>query len=433
MQQGQAIAATGIPKRWIVVAMCFFATFICYIDRVNISVAIIPMAEEHGWSASTKGIVLSSFFIGYMAAMIPTGWLANRIGGRLLMGVALALWSLFTVLTPLAAAISLGALILTRILMGMGEAASFPAIYNLFARWLPASERTRAVAINFTGFALGTVFALSVSAGLIQRFGWESVFYAFGAAGLVFAAIWFWLVHRDPASHPTITPAERALLADCVTATSHKDNPIPWRQFLSHSAIWALVVNHFCSNWSLYLMLTWLPSYFRDAQNLSIANAGLFSIAPWIALFLVGNIVAWFADRRIAAGADIGRVRKVTQITGLLGSASFLLMAPFASNTMLALVSMCGALGMLGFCWSGMGSNHLDIAPRHADVLFSISNCAGTLPGIIGVALTGFLLDWTGSYTPTFLLAAGVNIAGAIVWAIWSSGKPIAGEGLQPR
>jgi ACS family sodium-dependent inorganic phosphate cotransporter len=314
--------------------------------------------------------------------------------------------------------------------MGMGEAASFPAIYNLFARWLPANERTRAVAINFTGFALGTVFALSVSAGLIDRFGWESVFYAFGAAGLLFAAVWFRLVHRDPASHPTISRHERALLADCVTATSHADNPIPWRQFLSHGAIWALIINHFCSNWSLYLMLTWLPSYFRDAQSLSIANAGLFSIGPWIALFVVGNIVAWFADRQIAAGTDVGRVRKVTQITGLLGSAAFLLLAPLADTTLLAFISMCGALGMLGFCWSGMGSNHLDIAPRHADVLFSMSNCAGTLPGIIGVALTGFLLDWTGSYTPTFLLAAAVNIFGAVVWLIWSSGRPLAEEAV---
>lgn len=430
MQQAQTPVGTGIPKRWILVAMCFAATFICYIDRVNISVAIIPMAEEHGWSASTKGIVLSSFFIGYMAAMIPTGWLANRIGGRVLMGAALALWSLFTILTPLAATISLGTLIVTRILMGAGEAAAFPAIYNLFARWLPPGERTRAVAINFTGYALGTVFALSVSAGLIARFGWESVFYAFGVAGLLFAALWFRLVHRDPASHPSITTAERTLLADCVKASNHKDNPIPWGHFLSSSAIWALIINHFCSNWSLYLMLTWLPSYFRDAQKLSIASAGLFSVAPWVALFLVGNIVAWFADRQIGAGADIGQVRKVTQVTGLLGSAAFLLLAPLADTTTLALVSMCGALGMLGFCWSGMGSNHLDIAPRHADVLFSISNCAGTLPGIIGVALTGFLLDWTGSYTPTFLLAAGVNVVGAIIWLIWSSGKPLEGEAL---
>ena len=100
MQQIGVTGVGSIPKRWIMVAMCFAATFICYIDRVNISVAIIPMAEQHGWSASTKGIVLSSFFIGYMAAMIPTGWLANRIGGRLLMGAALAFWSLLPLWHP---------------------------------------------------------------------------------------------------------------------------------------------------------------------------------------------------------------------------------------------------------------------------------------------------------------------------------------------
>jgi len=96
-------------KRTIVAIMCAIATFICYIDRVNISVAIIPMTEEFGWSGTTKGFVLSSFFIGYMAAMLPTGWLANKYGGRVLMGVALAGWSLFTVLTPIAAGISLTA------------------------------------------------------------------------------------------------------------------------------------------------------------------------------------------------------------------------------------------------------------------------------------------------------------------------------------
>jgi ACS family sodium-dependent inorganic phosphate cotransporter len=76
-----AVSKPGLQKRHIVVLMCFFATFICYIDRVNISVAIISMAEDFGWSGTTKGLVLSSFFIGYMAAMIPTGWLANRIDG----------------------------------------------------------------------------------------------------------------------------------------------------------------------------------------------------------------------------------------------------------------------------------------------------------------------------------------------------------------
>ncbi len=156
-------------KRTIVALMCAIATFVCYIDRVNISVAIIPMADELNWSGTTKGFVLSSFFIGYMAAMLPTGWLANRYGGRVLMGVALAGWSLFTILTPIAAGISLSALIVTRILMGAGEAASFPAVYNLLARWFPKAERSRAAAMNLTGIPLGTIFALSTSGWLVTQ------------------------------------------------------------------------------------------------------------------------------------------------------------------------------------------------------------------------------------------------------------------------
>ena len=86
---------------------------------------------------------------------------------------------------------------------------------------------------------------------------------------------------------------------------------------------------------------------------------------------------------------------------------------------------MCGALGIGSLCWAGFASNHLDIAPRHADVLWSISNTAGTLPGIIGVAATGILLDLTGGYAATFIVAAAINVVGAIVWMIWGTGERI--------
>lgn len=416
---------SAFPKRYTLVALCFAAIFICYIDRVNISVAIIPMAEEYGWSGTTKGLVLSSFFIGYLAAMIPSGWLANRIGGRLLLGGALILWSLFTILTPLAASVSLVALIATRIAMGIGEAASFPAIYNLFARWLPAAERSRAVAIMLAGIPLGTVFALSATGMLVVSAGWQSVFYVFGGAGIVFALIWFWLAHSGPATHPNITASERRLLSECVGSVAEEPTAVPWRRLFAHKAVWALVINHFCANWSLYLMLAWLPSYFRDVQHMTIVNAGLFSIAPWLSLFAVGNLSAFFADRMIGGGADITRVRKGAQVIGLLGTSAGLLLASQATSPEFALLTLCGALGMLGFTWAGFAPNYLDIAPRHADVLFGITNTAGTLPGVIGVAATGFLLDLTGSYTATFLLAASVNVIGAVVWIGWGTGRRV--------
>ncbi|MGL4541792.1 MAG: ACS family MFS transporter [Polymorphobacter sp.] len=424
MQQSAAAAVPRIAKRHILIALCFVATFICYIDRVNISVAIIPMAEQFGWSASTKGFVLSSFFIGYLLAMLPGGWLANRFGGKLLLGAALIGWSVFTFLTPVAAMTSFAALIATRILMGMGEAATFPAIYNLFARWLPATERTRGVVLNFAGIPLGTIFALSTTGVLVAHFGWPSVFYVFGAAGLAFAAIWFAFVHGSPAVHPTISPTERARLAECV-ADSVTPEAIPWRRLLGSKAVWALIINHFASNWVLYLALAWLPSYFRDVQQLDVTNAGLFAVGPWLSYFVVGNIAAWFSDRAIARGLTITRVRKVMQTIGLVGSGGFMLLAAQAGSPAAALVILCCALGALGFTGAGFAGNHLDIGPRHADVLYSISNTAGTLPGIIGVAATGLLLDLTGTYTATFILAAGVNAIGALIWLAWGTGERV--------
>jgi ACS family sodium-dependent inorganic phosphate cotransporter len=414
-----------MPRRYVLVAMCFLATFICYIDRVNISVAIIPMAEEYGWSDTTKGFVLSSFFIGYLLFMIPCGWIANRYGGRLLMGLALAFWSLFTILTPIAAGLSFAALIAVRIAMGAGESASLPAVYNLFARWLLPVERSRAVALNLSGVSVGTIFALSTTGWLVTRFGWESVFYVFGAAGLGFAGLWFAAVHDRPSLHPTISGNERALLAPVETAGHGAGGDVPWRRIFASPAIWAIIINHFCSNWLLYLMLAWLPSYFRDVQGLSIASAGLFSVGPWVCQFAAGNLFATIADRLIGRGVDVTLVRKSIQISGLLGAATCMLLAADAASPMAALAIMCTALFFSGMLWAGFGSSHLDVAPRHADVLFAITNTAGTLPGVFGVALTGVLLDLTGSYDATFWVAAGILVFGAIVWLVFGTGKKV--------
>jgi ACS family sodium-dependent inorganic phosphate cotransporter len=139
----------GLSGRWqarhLLVALCVAAVFVCYIDRVNISVAVIAMQETYGWDDKTKGLVLSSFFIGYMAFMPLAGWLANRYGGRRVLGYAVLWWSLWTLLTPPAAALSSGALLFARIAMGLGEAATFPAIYNLYGHWVLPQERFRSV------------------------------------------------------------------------------------------------------------------------------------------------------------------------------------------------------------------------------------------------------------------------------------------------
>jgi len=125
------------PRRYIVIILTFLSVFICYIDRVNISIAIIPMAEELDWNMQTQGLVLSSFFVGYLLLQIVGGRLADRYGGKVVLGIGVLLWSIFTLLTPPAAALGITILIMARIAMGMSEAVTFPSIYSLYGRWVP--------------------------------------------------------------------------------------------------------------------------------------------------------------------------------------------------------------------------------------------------------------------------------------------------------
>lgn len=416
---------TRWQKRYELLALCFCAAFICYIDRVNISVAAIAMQETLGWSETTKGYVLSSFFIGYMLLQAPAGYLASRYGGKIVLGVAVAWWSVFTILTPLAATISLPLLIAVRIGMGLGEAAMFPGAYALFGRWIPATERSRAISILASGVPLGTVFALVMTGWMIARFGWPAVFYIFGAIGFVWVLVWFPRAYDSPEKHPNLSPDERALLVRGETEQANTKTTIPWGKLLRAPAVWALIINHFCSNWGLYMLLAWLPSYFRQVQGFSIEYAGLFSAAPWLSNFFLVNVASWTADGMIKRGVSLTRVRKIMQTIGLGVPAICLLLVSSVNSPIASVLLMCGAVGAIGFAWSGFATNHLDLAPRYAGVLMGITNTIGTLPGVIGVVVTGWLIDVTGAYSSPFILAALINLFGMVVWWLWGTGRQI--------
>lgn len=382
-------------------------------DRVNISVAVLAMQKDFAWSETTKGLVLSSFFIGYLVFQVPSGYIANRFGGAPLLGIAVVWWSVCTLLTPYASSVSLTALLAMRIAMGLGEAAMFPAAYNLFARWVPGAERSRAISALLSGIPLGTVFALSTSGWVISHFDWPTLFYAFAVPGFIWAVVWFMTLRRDEVGAHGIEP------------TPSRTDTVPWALLFSKPAVWALILNHFCANWTLYMAITWLPSYFSKVQGQSIANVGLYSAAPWFTMLVMTNVVGWIADGMIKRGTSLTLVRKLMQTIGLVGSSAFLLLTIDASSPVQALALLCGALGALAFTWSGFSPNHLDIAPRYAGVLMGITNTVATLPGIVGVALTGWLIDASGTYAAAFALAAAVNLIGSLAWLAFATGKRV--------
>jgi ACS family sodium-dependent inorganic phosphate cotransporter len=409
--------------RFSVMLMCFAATFVCYIDRVNISVAIIPMAEEMDWDLSTQGAVLSSFYIGYLLMQVSGGRLADRYGGKIILGVGVLIWSLFTLVTPWAAAAGLFALFTARIGMGLGEAVTFPSIYSLTSRWFPATERSKAIALNASGIPIGTVFALIVTPMIVIHLGWQWAFYLFGLVGIVWFAAWQYFVTTRPEDHPRIGDEELQYLKENAGASGGVEEPIPIRVFLRNKALWAIIVAHFCGNWTLYVLLSWLPKYVNEGLGVDFAVVGLVSMLPHITSFICLNIAGNLADRMIKSGTNVTFVRKLMQTIAFGGLAVCLILITqvdtvWAAIGLLCLGNLFGAAGI-----GGNSVNHMDIGPRHAGTLMGITNTAGTIPGIVGVYATGLILEFTGSWDLVFLVTAGVTLFGMVFYLIFASGE----------
>ena len=412
-----AAAIIRWPRRYVVVLLTFLGCIIAYTDRVNISVSAVAMREHFGWSQTQKGFILAAFFVGYLSFMFASGLLANRFGGKRVVGWSVLAWSVFTLLTPLAAIVSIPLLIATRIAMGIGESGMYPGAYELLSRWAPAAERARAVAFMNSGVPVGTLIGLMGSGWLVQRYGWAMPFYAFGTVGLLWLILWARQVQNDPFTEPRLDDEERALL-QAVRATTERAERVPLRRLLLRKPVAGIVAGHIAFTWSSYVLLSWLPSYFREVQGLSIASSGLFSAAPWLAMFAVANISASVADRMIQRGVSATTTRKVMQCCGLIVSAALLLAVREAHSPTGALVLLCGATGALSCTSAGHMPAYLDVAPRGSAILFGFGNTFAQIPGIVGVAITGWLVDVTGTYSAAFVLTAAVSALGALAFGL---------------
>jgi MFS family permease len=414
-----AIAQTvGWPRRYTIVALLALATAICYLDRVNISIAIIPLARAKGYDAAATGLILSSFLWGYIGPQMLGGWLADRFGGKRVLMAAVVLWSLGTFLTPP----SFGTLLLMRSLLGLGESVHFPAAHSIAARWTIASERSRAISLYVSGASLGTIVALLASPIIVLSLGWPVVFYISGVLGLLWLAVWMLKAADDPENCVDVSAQELALIrADRPAARRAKS--IPWSAILREKHVWAIVIAHLCNGFGAYIIILWLPSYLHQTFNVPMERLGTYSIIPWIAAFCIGNISGWIADALCRHGMSLTAVRKLMQAAAFTLGAAPMVLLPSATSALVAITLVTIALSGVSLGAAGYAVNHLDIAPQYAGILMGLSNTFAQLPGIVGVALTGFIVKATHSFAGAFYLSALIYLIGLVCYVTMASGE----------
>ncbi|KAJ8900661.1 hypothetical protein K2173_025438 [Erythroxylum novogranatense] len=411
------------PKRWVIVLLCFTAFLLCNMDRVNMSIAILPMSKEFNWNSATVGLIQSSFFWGYLLTQILGGIWADKLGGKLVLGLGVVWWSIATVLTPIAARIGLPFLLMMRAFMGIGEGVAMPAMNNILSKWIPVSERSRSLALVYSGMYLGSVTGLAFSPILIHKFGWPSVFYSFGSLGTIWLALWLRKAHSSPKEDPELSSKEKNLILSGKVA-KEPVSVIPWKLILSKAPVWALIVSHFCHNWGTFILLTWMPTYYNQVLDFNLTESGLFCVLPWLTMAIFANIGGWIADTLVSKGLSITTVRKIMQSIGFLGPAFFLTQLSRATTPALAVLCMACSQGSDAFSQSGLYSNHQDIGPRYAGVLLGLSNTAGVLAGVLGTAATGYILQ-KGSWVDVFKVAVALYIIGTLVWNLFATGERI--------
>ncbi|WP_394841241.1 MFS transporter [Pendulispora brunnea] len=417
-----AAPAGASRARYAILGLAFLGLSLNYLDRANLSVALPYIQEDLHLKLTNaqKGLLFGAFFWAYDGFMLLAGWFADRVGPRRAYSFAAIWWSLFTILTSFAG--GFWSLFAFRFALGAGESPAYPAATKANSRWFPKHERGFATAVVDSGSRVGTVLALPVVSALIGFVSWHFSFIVLGALGIVWAAAWY-RFYRDPAEHPLANDLEREYLRANGARIDETDDraaaKIAWSTLFRYRTVRGMMLGFFCLNFVIYFFLTWFPTYLKTARGFDLQALGTLGMIPGITAVILAWLAGKLADRAIARGANLTRVRKTVMVGGLLGGSVIVFAAIVPSvYAALALLAMCYA--SLAVAATGIWSLPSDVAPssRHVASIGGIQNFASNIAGIISPYIMGWLLDvYHGDYTPSFALAAVVALIGAFTYA----------------
>ncbi len=395
-------------RRWRIATLLGIGVLINYFDRVNISVAHDALHQEFGISTVMFGYLLSSFNWTYALLQLPMGVMLDRFGVKPIGRVSALLWTLASL--GCAAAPNLGAFFGTRLLLGVGEAPTFPANVKAVGYWFPRGERSMATAIFDAAAKLGAAIGIPAVGFVLIHFGWRASFAATGILSLLY--FWaFWLVYRDPDDDPALSNEERALMDQEMTSEELAGGA-PLGVLIRQKKVLGLVAGFFGYNYCFYLLLLWLPTYFSSLK-LDPWHSVVYTGIPWLVaavadLAIGGYLVDWLVRK----GWSDTIVRQSVLITGTaLGLA---IAGPmFTTNPKVALVWITVALAGLAAAAPVGWSIPSLITPRPSvGKVGGILNFGNQVSGIVAPIVTGYITRETGSMAKAFAVAAVLLLLG---------------------
>ncbi|HEV3042081.1 MAG TPA: MFS transporter [Candidatus Angelobacter sp.] len=416
---GSAVLATITHYRWVICALLFFATTINYVDRQIIGLLKQTLQGQIGWNEIDFSNVVFAFQLAYAVGLLFAGGILDRIGTRRGFSLSVFFWSIAAMAHALAhSVVGFGA---ARVALGLGESGNFPACIKAVAEWFPKKERSLATGIFNSGTNVGALTTPFLVAWITGKYGWRGAFIATGAIGFLWLVVWL-VMYRSPESHPRVSRAELDYIrSDAPEQTTR----IPWIDLIPHRQTWAFAIGKFMTDPIWWLYLFWLPDFLYKTHGITLSNVGLPSLVIY-QMATVGSIAGgWFSSAMIKRGWTINRSRKTAMLICALAVVPIIFAAKVSS-----LWAAVGLIGLAAAGHQGWSANIFTLAsdtfPRRAvGSVVGLGGMFGALGGLLISKVTGYVLQWTGSYLPMFIIAGSAYlIALAIIHFLNPQLKP---------
>ncbi len=391
-------------KKWTVVGLFWLVQVFTASIRVSLAMVVPALMSLYDITPQVMGYILSGWNWTYVGFLPFAGPIVDRLGPWIVLGIGSTIWGLATLALPLAAGVV--SLFLLRALFGFGHSVRFPAQASAIARWFHPNQRATAVGLCFSGGQVGLATGTMIAALILDRLGWQWVFYCMGSASLVFTLIWF-IFYPDKKIGRQAGPVEEE---------KGSDTPqIRWASLFTYRSVWGIVFGQVGYLYAYFFFVTWLPSYLILEREMTVPETGIVASLPfWMGL--VGTLTGgWMGDYLIRRGFSRTASRKTMIGVGLTLATITMVAAAFASQTWLAVTLLILCMGFMRLTTASANSAPIDLAPPSVVAsLTSIQNTIGVFGGMAVAVITGYIVGTTGSFVLALLVAAAMALGGAL-------------------